>query len=62
MRLDVVCSDDDRVDLLAPSNEVESVDPANGVWMRCCPQCNVVLWKSTPCETVHCVCGWMWQS
>jgi hypothetical protein len=62
MRLDVVCSDEDQRDLLTPSMEVESVDPASGVWMRCCPQCNVVLWKSTPCATVRCVCGWEWQS
>ena len=61
MRLDVVCSDDDQAELLAPSMEAESVDSAGGVWMRCCPQCNVVLWKSTPRETVRCACGWEWQ-
>ena len=62
MRPDVVCSDDDQGDLLTLTKEVESVDSANGAWMRCCPRCSVVLWKSSPCESVRCVCGWEWQS
>lgn len=61
MRLDVVGSDDRQVDLLPPRMEAESADSAGGVWMRCCPQCKAVLWKTTPRATVHCGCGWEWH-
>jgi hypothetical protein len=31
------------------------------VWMRTCPQCNLLLFKTSDDETAQCVCGWEWQ-
>jgi hypothetical protein len=52
---------DDVDDVLTPSQEPEAA-AANGVWMRCCAQCNRVLLKSFAYESVRCACGWEWQA
>ena len=62
MGLETVCIDDDRGALVTPRRGLEPVDSENGVWMRSCPQCNGVLCKSSPNQTLRCVCGWEWQS
>jgi hypothetical protein len=62
MRPETVCIVDDGDYLLTPSQELEVVETENGVWMRSCPQCNAALRKSSPYETLRCVCGWEWKS
>ena len=45
MQSETVCVDDD--DLLTPTRDWEVVESVNGGWMRCCPQCDTVLFKSS---------------
>ena len=61
MQLEVVGSEDEPGELLTRSEEVEPVDAAKGIWMRCCPQCGALLRKHSRGEAVRCGCGWEWQ-
>jgi hypothetical protein len=38
------------------------IESENSVWMRSCPQCNIVLLKFSLYETQRCACGWEWLS
>jgi hypothetical protein len=62
MRPETVCVDENYHDaLVTPCTGFEDVDGVNGVWMRSCPQCNGLLCKSSPSETLRCICGWEWK-
>jgi hypothetical protein len=53
MRAETVSIDNENA-LVTP--ELEAVEAERGFWMRSCPQCNRVLCKSSPDETLRCIC------
>jgi hypothetical protein len=52
----------DDENLATQSETPPTLDELEGVWMRPCPVCQVVLCKSTLSEPAHCPCGWEWQA
>jgi hypothetical protein len=59
MESEIVCVDD--VALVTPAEEFAAA-AATYIWIRSCPLCNRVLSKSSPDVSLHCICGWEWQS